>query len=62
MTGPPDPDDLLPEQRGAVPPAEEIAKRERGGAGRWGRLRSWFTILVGLLALLVCYFVVRQTR
>ena len=60
----PDPDDLTPEQRGDTPsPAERRARDRRMGrrAGRWGRPRSWMTVAVGLLALIVCYWLITRT-
>ena len=55
----PDHDDLTPDQRGELPsPAERWARdrRLRRPAGRWSRPRSWLTAGVGLLALMVCYW------
>ena len=52
-------DDLTPEQQGKTPSPAALARRERHGRlghGRLGRLRSWVTILVGLLTLAVCLF------
>lgn len=57
-----DPDDLLPDQRGAMPSADDLAKRARQRwMGRWGRLQSWLTILVGFPALLACLYLFRRT-
>jgi hypothetical protein len=50
----PDPDDLLPEQRGEAPSRADLASREverRSPLGRPGRLRSWLTILATLAVL-----------
>ena len=54
----PDPDDILPGQRGALPTRAEVAEREgseRRPTGRWSRLRSWATIGVAILAVVVVY-------
>lgn len=54
----PDPDDILPHQRGALPTSAEVAAREvseRRPTGRWSRLRSWATIAVAILAVVVVY-------
>ena len=59
----PDLDDLTPEQRGETPsPAERRARDHRmvRPAGRWGRLRSWITTAVGLLALVACYWLITR--
>jgi hypothetical protein len=54
-----EPDDLLPEQRGATPDRAEMGRREslsRNRLGRAGRLRSWAAILVGLVVLALCLY------
>lgn len=61
---PPEPDDLLPEQRGAVPPEAVIAEREvrrKARLGQIGRLRSWAAFLAALIVLLVLAYFIRQT-
>lgn len=60
-----DPDDVLPEQRGALPneaAARNRQRRDRTGRGRAGRLRSWLTALVGLIAIAACYWLFTQTH
>ncbi len=59
----PDPDDLTPQQRGYAPSPSELASRQGrpfSRTGRWARLRSWATVIVALLALLVCYLLFRH--
>ena len=54
-----EPDDLLPEQKGKLPSAADLAKREtlaRNRLGRTGRLRSWAAILAALLILALCLY------
>jgi len=60
---PPDPDDLTPQQRGKAPSPGELASRHGlsfSRLGRWARLRSWVTVLVALLVLLVSYLLFRH--
>jgi hypothetical protein len=64
MTTPVPDDDLSPEQRNALPRPAEVADRQwrqDSGRGRLGRLRSWLTVLVALLAVIACYFLVQST-
>jgi hypothetical protein len=65
MSTPRDDDDVLPEQRGLNALEAEIAERrdlQHQPAGRRLRLRSWGTILVGLLIVAACYWLFTQTR
>jgi hypothetical protein len=60
-----EPDDLLPEQKGELPDRPELATREQlrlHAAGRYGRLRSWATVIVGLLALGLCVLLLNEVR
>jgi type VI protein secretion system component VasF len=60
---PPDPDDLTPQQRGKSPSPSELASRQGRSfsrMGRWARLRSWATVLVAILVLLVSYLLFRH--
>jgi len=60
----PDLDDLTPDQRGETPSAAERSARDRQlgrWAGRWGRPRSWITAVVGLLALVACYWMITRS-
>lgn len=58
-------DDRTPAQRRRQPSLQELAARrqsERGRFGRWGRLRSWRTTLVGVLALILLALWMALTR
>jgi hypothetical protein len=65
MITPSDDDDVLPEQRGMTPLRADLAKRyelELNRMGRRGRLRSWATILVAVLAIAACaWFFMRSS-
>jgi hypothetical protein len=59
----PEPDDLTPLQRGKRPSPNEMASRKElslSRVGRWGRLRSWATVAVAVLALFVCSQLLRH--
>ena len=59
-----DPDDLTPEQRGANPSGRELRARTRlfySRFGRWGRPRSWATVLVAILIVGLAYWLIRLT-
>lgn len=59
----PNPDDLTPQQQGKSPSASERASRHWlsfSRMGRWARLRSWATVAVGVLALYVCFLLLRH--
>jgi type VI protein secretion system component VasF len=58
-----DDDDVLPEQRGKAPLEAEIAERYAAGqaTGRWWRLRSWITVAVAAVAVIVCFWLLRKT-
>jgi hypothetical protein len=58
-------DDLTPRQRGEAPGQAERDARERlqfSRLGRWGRPQSWATVAVAILAVIVCYLLLRQAR
>ena len=58
-------DDLTPRQRGETPGQAERDARERlqfSRLGRWGRPRSWLTVAVAILAVIVCYLLFRHAR
>ncbi|WP_310540879.1 hypothetical protein [Phenylobacterium sp.] len=60
----PEPDDILPGQRGALPTSAEVAEREvaeRSPVGCWSRLRSRATIAVAILAVVVVYLLFGRT-
>ena len=60
-----DPDDVLPEQKGAVPTDSEIAGRRRllrSRTGKLTRLRSMMTLGVAILAAVACYLVFKHAR
>ena len=59
----PQPDDLTPQQRGKTPSPGELASRKvlsLSRLGRWGRLRSWVTVAVAVVALFVCFLLLRH--
>jgi hypothetical protein len=58
-------DDLTPDQRGRTPSPRELNARRHQALsrfGRWGRPRSWATVLVAILAVVVCYLLLTRTR
>jgi hypothetical protein len=60
-----DQDDLTPNQRGRIPTVAELNARTRlahSRFGRWSRPRAWATILVALLAVVVCYLLLTRAR
>ena len=60
----PEPDDILPGQRDALPTDAEVAERqvlEESPVGRWSRLRSWGAIAVAILAVVVVYLLFGRT-
>ena len=60
---PMDPDDLTPEQRGRRPTGRVLRARTRlfhSRMGRWGRPRSWATVLVAILVVVLAYMLMRS--
>ena len=57
-------DDLTPEQRRRKLSARELRERTQlfhSRFGRWGRPRSWATVLVAILAVVLGYLLIRYT-
>jgi hypothetical protein len=57
------PDDLTPDQRGKRPTERELAARKKlsmSRIGRWGRPRSWATVVVAIAAVIACYLLLRH--